>query len=593
MTRTPSRLKALAAMVVLAAAAAAWTLASLPPRQVTVTGRWAPLLPTPRVRGAYHVHTTRSDGTGSVEEVARAAGRARLDFLVLTDHGDGTRRIDPPRYVGNVLVVDAAEVSTRLGHVAALGLTAPTPYRLAGWPDDVVEDVTRWGGVTFATHPDSPRRSLSWRDWDAGVHGLEWLNADSEWRDEPRWALARTLASYPWRAPEAIASLFDRPVATLARWDRLASHGRFLVTLAGADAHARLGFRDTEDDGEPGGGWALRVPGYEQMFRAFSTVVELDRPFGEGAEADAARLVRAIGAGRSYTVIDARATPGRVEFFGRHAGGIVRMGQRVTEGTALEFVVHTLAPAGAEIRLLRNGEVAASSTGLELVARPSTALRPGERGASFRVEVVWPSDRADAAPWVLTNPIFVEPAGAPGVRTPGGRAAEATEVDGIDLRSCAIEKDQVSSAQASAADSGDDLSLEFQLAEDSTAWVALACTLPRGLAGAEGLQFEGRATRPLRIDVQLREEGAGDRRWSRSVVLEPEVTHAQVWLDRLRPVSSDLPPGPPGERVRLLFVIDRTHGLAGMAGRLHLHRLRIVAAKVGPSASQVRTVSSR
>ena len=39
------------------------------------------------VRGALHVHTRRSDGTGTPDEVAKAAGAAGLDFVVLTDHG--------------------------------------------------------------------------------------------------------------------------------------------------------------------------------------------------------------------------------------------------------------------------------------------------------------------------------------------------------------------------------------------------------------------------------------------------------------------------------------------------------------------------
>ena len=47
-----------------------------------------------------------ADGSGSADEVAEAAARAGLDFVVLTDHGDGTRMPDPPRYRAGVLVID-------------------------------------------------------------------------------------------------------------------------------------------------------------------------------------------------------------------------------------------------------------------------------------------------------------------------------------------------------------------------------------------------------------------------------------------------------------------------------------------------------
>ena len=101
------------------------------------------------VRGAYHVHTTLSDGAGTSDEVAHAAARAGLDFVVLTDHGDGTRAPVPPRYVEGVLLIDAVEISTTGGHYVALGLKQ-TPYRLAGEPRDVIEDVTRLGGFGIA-----------------------------------------------------------------------------------------------------------------------------------------------------------------------------------------------------------------------------------------------------------------------------------------------------------------------------------------------------------------------------------------------------------------------------------------------------------
>ena len=33
-------------------------------------------------------------------------------------------------------------------------------------------------------HPDSPRDDLRWRAWSVPYDAIEWLNADSEWRDE-------------------------------------------------------------------------------------------------------------------------------------------------------------------------------------------------------------------------------------------------------------------------------------------------------------------------------------------------------------------------------------------------------------------------
>ena len=160
----------------------------------------------PTVRGAYHIHSDRSDGSGSIDEMAAAAARAGLDFIIVTDHGDGTRVPDAPRYRHGVLVIDAVELNTTGGHLVALGLPV-APYPLAGTAADVLEDVQRLGGVGIAAHPDSPRPSLRWVAWEVEVDGLEWINADSGWRDESGLALARAVLSFGFRPAAAMAAL--------------------------------------------------------------------------------------------------------------------------------------------------------------------------------------------------------------------------------------------------------------------------------------------------------------------------------------------------------------------------------------------------
>ena len=73
------------------------------------------------VPGILHVHTTRSDGRGTPDEVAAAAARAGVAFLVFTDHGDATRTPDAPVYRSGVLCLDGVEVSTTGGHYLEIG----------------------------------------------------------------------------------------------------------------------------------------------------------------------------------------------------------------------------------------------------------------------------------------------------------------------------------------------------------------------------------------------------------------------------------------------------------------------------------------
>ena len=167
-------------------------------------------------------------------------------------------------------------------------------------------------------------------------------------------------------------------------------------------------------------------------------------------------------------------------------------------------------------------------------------------------------------------------------------AAEMVDVAGVDLRSCQVEKDPVSSGTVTADDSGDVLTLAFGLAEASTSWVALACVMPQPWGPDRAVSFEAEATRPLRLGVHQRDGRGGDRRWGRSVALGETPGLVRLWGRDLRPVGTDLSARPTDETLPLLLVLDRTHGLAGMRGELRVRRMRLVA-----PAGQVRTVSSR
>ena len=105
-----------------------------------------------------------SDGTGSIDDIAAAAARAGLQFVILTDHGDGTRVPGPPSYRSGVLCIEAVEVNTTGGHLVALGARPVTLSRWRARREAVLEDVHRLGGMGIAAHPESPRESLRWRD---------------------------------------------------------------------------------------------------------------------------------------------------------------------------------------------------------------------------------------------------------------------------------------------------------------------------------------------------------------------------------------------------------------------------------------------
>src|SRR5688572_3185882 len=304
--RESSLMKRVAWFALVAALGAAW-YAALPPEARPLPA--APQGISAPVRGAIHVHSERSDGTGTVDEIAAAAARAGLAFIVMTDHGDATREPDPPQYRSGVLVIDSVETSTEGGHVVAQGLPK-SPYPLAGEARDVVEDVARLGGFSIAAHPGSEKPELRWIEWVSPFDGLEWLNGDSEWRDESAWSLARALFTYPARKAETLVTLLDRPDAVVGRWDVLTRRRR-VVAVAGADAHARVGLRSLGEPYENSG--YLPLPAYEQVFRTFSIALPQLTLTG-GAAADGTAIVDAIRQGHVYSMVDGLAGPAAMSF---------------------------------------------------------------------------------------------------------------------------------------------------------------------------------------------------------------------------------------------------------------------------------------
>ncbi len=373
------------------------TILTLPPapRRLAVS-RGVPL--STSFAGAYHVHSNRSDGTGAVDAIARAAAAARLQFVILTDHSDGIRPPDAPQYRHGVLLIDALEVSTAGGHYVALDMPA-APYRLAGAPLDVAEDVARLGGFGIVAHPASLKNELRWQAWNAPIDGLEWLNADSEWRDEPRRAILWALWHYPFRAAGAIASVLDRPTAVFEEWDRLTARRR-VVGLAAVDAHASLGWLGDRATHESTGSRLLAVPSYEAAFRTFSIRVRLASATNGDAQHDARLLLTAIRQGHLYSVIDAVAPSGQFDFRAESGDQRADMGDQLIADGPIRLRVSTDVPAGGRIVLFQDGRIVKTSGQGSLAHEAS-------RPATFRVEARVPGAPGEPpVPWIVSNPIY-------------------------------------------------------------------------------------------------------------------------------------------------------------------------------------------
>jgi hypothetical protein len=553
-------------LIAIVTAVAVASYFSMPPAAGTLPITTA--LPAP-VRGAIHIHTRRSDGTGSVDQVAAAAARAGLNFIILTDHGDGTREPDPPTYRHGVLCIDAVEISTHHGHLVALGLPR-SPYPLAGEGRDVVEDVRRMGGMSIAAHPTSAKAELQWTDWDVRLDGLEWMNADSEWRDESLLALPRVLLTYPFRRAETLATILDRPDEALRRWDSLTAR-RPTVALAGSDAHARIALTSV---GEPyDNRIALPIPGYERIFRTFSIALP-GVSLTMDARVDAQTVLDAIRRGRVFSSVEAVAGPAAVSFSASGEGLHVAMGDTITLNGSATLRVKTNASPGSTLALIRNGQIVQTATESQL---EYPASEPG----AYRVEI----QRSDApgtpsVPWVVSNPIYVTaPAAKPGetaIAAAPVKTLESLYTDGP-ATGWRVETSMRSrgALDVVSAVGGTQLLFRYAIggAEADSPFAAVAMPVATGLSGYDRLVFAARSIRPARIWVYLRMPGGS---WRRSVFIEEGGQTVIVPFSEMRPMDASTTGSPVLADVRdVLFVVDTINTRPGTNGQLWLDDVKV------------------
>jgi hypothetical protein len=523
------------------------------------------------VRGAFHIHTNRSDGAGTVDEVAAAAARAGLKFIIITDHGDGTREALAPAYRDGVLCIDALEISTQGGHLVALGLPR-APYPLGGEPRDVIEDVARLGGFSIAAHPTSLKPGLRWLDWTSPFDGIEWLNQDSDWRDDRWTTLVRTLFTYPLRAPESLARLLDRDEDVMRRWDVLTRRRR-VVAVAAGDAHARLYLASAPDPYDDGA--ALRLPGYEQVFRTFSIVLPQVRLSGNAAE-DAVRVLAEMRAGHVFSSIDALASPASLSFTAVSGSGQAAGGDVLPLAGPIAIRVASNAPQGARISLLRDGSPVAAADGATL-----TFMAPPEP-AVYRAEIVLAkSPGMPPIPWIVTNPVYAGRDPKPETVPPRAPAVdESVQYGDGPATGWTIETAGRSAGafDVARAETGTQVRWRWALGgiQGDPAYTAVAIPAGRALAGHDRLTFRARAEKPMRLSVQLRvPQGPQGERWQRSVYLDDTMRDISVFFDEMTPIGPTSRRRPVLADVQaILWVIEPVNTALGSSGTIWIDDVR-------------------
>jgi hypothetical protein len=333
-----------------------------------------------------HLHSTHSDGTGTVPEIAKAAARARADVVLLTDHDTlAARRRGEEGWYGDVLVLAGVEVSP-LGRDHYLAFGIDEEIRHGGLDGcGIARAVRDAGGFGFAAHPFSegfarfkrPGMPFGGLDCDA-LDGIE------------LWSFANDTGERLSGIPEMIRFLaapgrmLDHPPErNMRRWDELCRERR-VVAIGGLDAH-QFGKRI-------GPVVPVRLMAYHRSFRYIRTHVLCAEPPAAELERDRELVFDALRAGRCYIAVDsvAPAHGFRFEADDVPMGGEAQAGRRT---------LRVRTPLAAQLRLLRDGHEIASTEGTSLDAEV-------EEPGVYRVEARRHAKGRERT-WILSNPVYL------------------------------------------------------------------------------------------------------------------------------------------------------------------------------------------
>ena len=330
-------------------------------------------VPKGYIAGAYHVHSTASDGRGSAWDIAQAAKKAGLSFVILTDHN--LTEPPAPHYEDGVLLIHGTELSTAQGHLVRLGGWRPlTPGELHG---KSLQKVVELGGIGFIAHPVQSK--MPWTDWNGAgaAAGLELYSSDTMLREAQHAPFSRllpALGAYPVNPTYALMSLVHEQEDTSRRLMEISAFSP-KVALCAEDAHG--------------------IPSYEAEFKVMAHFL----PVKEGGLPEDAReaakwVLQSLSHGEGFCVF------------------------RPLGGGAGEFSIDGLdgprrAKVGSKLRVLLPPadalETRLKVTGFGTIEADGRTVRPTKAGPLL-IEV-WRQAPGlmgpDWRPWIVPSPILV------------------------------------------------------------------------------------------------------------------------------------------------------------------------------------------
>ncbi len=338
--------------------------------------------------GNMHIHSVYSDGTATHREIAEAAARAGLDWIIVTDHNIWVSGV--AGYYDNVLLLVGEEVHDcrrvpQANHLLVYGADCELAP-LAADPQAVIDAANQRGALTFLAHPVEYASRVAGEDalgWDTfdmtGYTGIEMWNYMSEFK-----ARIPTKLHALWYAYFPTAGIRGPFKPALELWDRMLAAGQRVAGIGGADAHGNTYSM---------GPLRRTIFPYDYLFCAVNTHILAERALTGDMATDQTTIFEALRGGCAWVGCDVLGSTCGFQFEARSGTEQATMGNELRRAGAATFEATT--PLPGDIQLVCDGHVVTRSSGRKC---KFLSARPG----AYRVQVY-----RKGKGWIFSNPILV------------------------------------------------------------------------------------------------------------------------------------------------------------------------------------------
>ena len=345
--------------------------------------------------GVIHIHSAYSfDARTPVADILIAANKNRIDFIILTDHGNMQAKEDGLEgWHDDTLLIVGQEISPRFNHYIAFDIDTPVSIPEAEPDIDTqtyIDQVRQQGGIGFIAHPDHQGLQLfhvkhyPWLDWTvSGYTGIGIWDFMSDWQGSINGYLKAPFSilfpAFCLRGPKR---------ETLQRWDQLNQVSK-VVGIGELDNHGST---------RRFCGFPFSVFPFSKAFKLIRTHVLTEIPLIKNTKRDVETLFSALKRGRVYIAAEYYREARGFSFTVTDTNLNATMGDEFTLNGRASLV--TRLPVAAKIRIIKDGTLFR-----EEITRNLTC--PITQRGIYRAEV-YLEVFSKYLPWIFSNPIYVK-----------------------------------------------------------------------------------------------------------------------------------------------------------------------------------------